>query len=650
MQCVIDIETNSLYDPTEIWLIVCKDIDSGLHHIFREVTKNAEEANRFRRFAKDVKLWVGHNVLEFDHPCIEHLLSLKLPRPSCLNVIDTLILSRLVNYNREWGHSIDSYGVEFGLEKIYFRDFTKWSEEMEVYCVRDVDICHKVYLRFLDLTNDPAWRDAILLEHKFQLILNGIHDRGFAFDSSRANSLLNLVKEKLDVLDKEIEKAFKPRVRPIREVNPKLTRYGTLNRTDFRFVKTGDLSEFNGGPFTRITYEPFNAASHKQIVDVLHAAGWSPQEKTDTHADTLRRLAKEKRSRNPEKDLVIKELSDKLVSLEKYGWKVNETNLSTLPSSAPSPARSLAQRILYESRRRTLTEWLSLLSPDGRIHGDFQGIGAWTHRMAHQKPNTANIPNEHKEDGSIKLLGKELRSLWIAGEGKVLCGVDAEGIQLRIFAHYVNDPELIQSLINGRKEDKTDPHSLNQRVLGSICKTRQAAKRFLYALLLGGGIGKFSQILECSEQQAKEAVDLFNKRYPGFAFLKRERFPSDAKRGFFEGLDGRRVPVPGATADERRHLLMSGYLQNGEAVIIKTAAVKFNSEIEKHGCFLVDIIHDEYQIECPNREVALKIAPKVADAIHWAGDALGLNCPMAGSYWNDDKKSFTVGSNWYLTH
>jgi DNA polymerase-1 len=237
--------------------------------------------------------------------------------------------------------------------------------------------------------------------------------------------------------------------------------------------------------------------------------------------------------------------------------------------------------------------------------------------------------------------------------------VDAEGIQLRIFAHYVNDPELTQSLINGRKEDKTDPHSLNQRILGSICKSRAVAKRFLYALLLGGGVGKFAEILECTRDQAQAAVDTFLERYPGFNQLRRERFPRDAERGYFEGLDGRRVKLPGDTVGDRKHLAMSGYLQNGEAIIMKMACLKWHKELcnaqlnphSRGSIQIVNFVHDEWQTETPNNlETALWVAETQARALREVGEELGLNCPMAGSYWNEDAKDYTVGTNWNVTH
>jgi len=324
-----------------------------------------------------------------------------------------------------------------------------------------------------------------------------------------------------------------------------------------------------------------------------------------------------------------------------------------LPSKAPSPARTLAKRILLESRRRTLTEWLGLVHPDtGRIHGDFQGIGAWTHRMAHQRPNTANIPTEFKEDGvTRKLLGKELRSLWQAPRKRLLVGVDAEGIQLRIFAHYIDEPEFTETLVKGNKSDGTDPHSFNKQILGDVCKSRQAAKRFVFALLLGAGIGKLAEILECSREDADNALKRLLDRYQGFARLKRDVIPSDAKRGWFVGLDGRRVSIPGNTTGERKHLCMSGYLQNGEAIIMKLATLKWEDKLANHQALLVNLVHDEWQTETTNNmESALCIAKMQADSLKEVGEELNLKCPLAGSYWSEYHKDYTIGTNWSITH
>src|SRR5690606_27859221 len=126
-------------------------------------------------------------------------------------------------------------------------------------------------------------------------------------------------------------------------------------------------------------------------------------------------------------------------------------------------------------------------------------------------------------------------SLWRARPGHRLIGTDADGLQMRIFAHYVNDEELINALIRGSKEDKTDIHSVHERKLGQPCKSRDAAKTFIYAWLLGAGLGKVSEILECSMAEARSAVESFIKSYPLLSWLKKEQIPADASRGYFVG-------------------------------------------------------------------------------------------------------------------
>src|SRR5262249_40061889 len=157
------------------------------------------------------------------------------------------------------------------------------------------------------------------------------------------------------------------------------------------------------------------------------------------------------------------------------------------------------------------------------------------------------IPNDTDTQGNVKLLGAEMRSLWVAPPKRLLVGVDAESIQLRIFAHYIDDKEFTNALVSGRKENKTDPHSVNQKVLGHICKSRDAAKRFIYALLLGAGLGKLSEVLDATEADTKKALDNLLTRYEGFSKLKRTTIPRDAKRGYFTGLDGRLVKIKGDT-------------------------------------------------------------------------------------------------------
>lgn len=655
MQVVIDIEANGLVNPDKIWVIVCKNIQTGAVDVFRNVTDDPEERRRYLSYDREVTRYIGHNLLGYDWPVLLRLLALP-DREPLGGLADTLIISKAVDYPRV-GHSIESYGEEFNLPKGVFNDFSKYSPEMEEYCKRDVDICQRIYSKYKRYVDNPVHTPSLRLEHDFQLVCNKLNVDGFGFNRPKAVGLLARVESELQVLDKDILEAFKPRLKLIREVTPKETKYGTISLTSIPKAMRKDIADLTvGAPFSYCSWSEFNPSSHSQIIRVLNEAGWKPVDKTKTHIDTERELSillrsNKKKDNLTNKPKILLDLQSKLSILRRSGWKVNETNLETLPPSAPVGARLLARRILLEARRRTLTEWLDLVGEDARIHGKFYGIGAWTHRMAHQNPNTANIPNELDTAGKKKPYGKEMRALWIAPKNRLLVGVDAEGIQLRIFAHYIDDPEFTQSLVEGKKDDKTDPHSLNQRILGSVCKSRAAAKRFIYALLLGAGLGKLSEILGCSGPETQEALDRLLVRYSGWQRLREEVFPKDARRGWFIGLDGRKVRIPGDTDGSRRHLAMSGYLQNGEAVVMKNATLMWWQKLEDYDARLVNFVHDEWQTECPNNmEVALAIARMQADSLRLVGEQLKLKCPLAGSYWNEDLKDYTIDTNWSKTH
>ena len=677
MRVVIDIETNSLDNPTEIWCVVCKDIDNGQTYIFRDIcgqdtssrplVGGVSEKSKLIEFLQNVTLYIGHHWLGYDFVVLNSLTGWSRNDIDAVS-LDTFIISKLIDYSRK-GHGVGDYGEEFGLPKgipignelIQAKDlpisfYSKYSEDLEEYCKRDVEITHKIYLKYKRYIDNPDYQRAIRTEHSFQLICNQLHDNGFAFNTKKAQSLLEQVTKDLAKLDKDILSAFTPRSKLIREVTPKETKYGTISKSSIpkaiRDSLGNDLSSFSvGASFSYIEFPEFNPASHKQVIEVLNEAGWDPVEKTKTHLDTERQL-KQYQYRGFPSQKEKQDIKTKIEHLKKHGWQISEKNLDTLPENAPTPARLLAQRILLESRRRTLTEWLGLVSTDNRIHGRFQGIGAWTHRMSHQNPNTANIPTATELDGSTKLLGKEMRSLWMAPKGRLLVGVDAESIQLRIFAHYINDQEFTDALVKGKKKLKTDPHSLNQRILGSVCKSRAASKRFIFALLLGAGVSKLSQILQCSVPEAEEALDNLIARYTGFAELKARVIPQDAKRGYFLGLDGRPIKIKGDTEGSRKHLAMSGYLQAGEAVVMKMACLKWHEQLKdvKNWKF-VNFVHDEWQTECYNdMAVATLIAKIQAESLREVGEELKLNCPLAGSYYNDDVNDYTIGSNWYVTH
>lgn len=305
------------------------------------------------------------------------------------------------------------------------------------------------------------------------------------------------------------------------------------------------------------------------------------------------------------------------------------------------------ERLLVSSRLRTLQTWFDAYNDeDGRIHGNFNSLGTWVHRLSHNDPNMGNIAAEKtiKYNGeSLRNLaieyGGRMRSLWTCEKDTFLVGCDMEGAHLRLFAHFIDDKDFINALINGDKKLGTDPHSINKRIIGDLCPDRDRAKTFIFTFLNGGTAPKVSQIFNCNRSDAESLLQRFVEAYPGLKSLRDSDFPRDARRGYFIGLDGRII----FNTDER--LMMAGYLQNGEATVMKHANIKWKHELKKLQIPFkqVNFVHDEFQTEVYGDEAMAKEVARIqAKAITDVGVEFGLRCPLAGET--------KLGHNWLETH
>jgi DNA polymerase I len=232
-----------------------------------------------------------------------------------------------------------------------------------------------------------------------------------------------------------------------------------------------------------------------------------------------------------------------------------------------------------------------------------------------------------------------MRCLWTVEDGNYLVGTDAEGIQLRILAHLMKSDEYIHAIVSGRKEDETDIHNVNRKALGISHVTRDMAKTFIYAFLLGAGVAKVATILKVNQREAGEAIDNFMNSIQGLSDLKKKVIPHVAKRGWFRGLDGRKVPVPS------EHKALAGMLQNGEAVVMKHSAITWTTAARKLGIKykLVTWPHDEWQTEVEGSMNDAELLGNIQrQSIVDTGKKLSILCPLAGST--------DIGRTWGDTH
>jgi len=461
-----------------IWCIVCKELGGETTVFTKDGEFGYEPLEKFKEYVKDVDLWVAHNGLSFDVPVVNRLLNANIEES---RVVDTFVVSRLVNYSSYSTHSLDELGVRLGFRKIKFNDWSQLTQEMIDYCIQDVEVNERVYDHYKRFIWDEEWSDAMRLEHDMVLVNEDMSSNGFLFNVPRARELLTEIEARLKTLKDLMQESWPPELEEVNRIKYVVRKDGELGVHTQRAIDTWPKTKLDGDDLVCYDYISFNPGSTKDRIEKLWEAGWQPVEKTKTHQEFSRDAGVGKKWRKTR--LTQKLYDEKKEHFEFYGWKVNDFNLRTLPESAPEGAKRLAEWLTLEGRRSSLAEWLGVVQEDSRIHGKFWNIGAWTHRMSHSAPNQANIfspwhggePTNPIEQVKADY-DTELRSLWTTD--KVLVGTDADGIQLRVLAHYMESEEYAEAILNGRKEDETDIHNLNKRALGLNHLIRDDAKTF----------------------------------------------------------------------------------------------------------------------------------------------------------------------------
>ena len=330
--------------------------------------------------------------------------------------------------------------------------------------------------------------------------------------------------------------------------------------------------------------EVFNPGSRKQIAERLMSLGWKPRKHT-------------------EKGSVI----------------VDEKVLQTVRIPQAKP---ILRYLLLQKRVAQVKSWVENVSERGRVHCQVRTNGAITGRMTHSKPNLAQVPRVGSE------YGEECRSVWIVDEGNVLCGADASQLELRMLAHYMDDPAYTREILEG------DIHTANMKAAG--LDNRDQAKTFIYAFLYGAGPAKIGAIVGGREREGRRLIDSFLKNTPALQKL-RDKVSRLAEKGWLPGLDGRRLIV------RSQHAALNTLLQGAGAIIMKQALIILNRKLihANMDARFVANVHDEWQIETTEQD-AETVGHFAVQSIRQAGIRLKLRCPLDGE--------FKVGLNWAATH
>ena len=657
---IYDIETNGLLDELDrVHTLHILDNETGRAFRFNEgffhdgtpAPRDGSIADGLIMLSKADHI-CGHNVISFDNPAITKVYPWFKLRPDCI-VEDTMVWARLIwphikqidsawmkkgklpaDFGREkllGTHKLKAWGIRLGVLKAdYDGAWDHFTQEMEEYAAQDPVTTKALWDKIVE---KGFAIEAVRLEHDTQFIISLQQRFGFLFDREAADKLEWQLRARKAELEDQLWEAFKPWFKPERKHGKIVVMEPKRDDKKYHYTK--------GAPFSKIKLVSFNPGSRPQIADrLIELYGWIPVEFTESGAP-----------------------------------KVDETTLGSL-DHIPA-ARLLVDYLTVDKRLGQLAEgdnaWTKMIAADGRIHGFVNTLGAITRRMTHSGPNMAQVPSLVNAKGPVPY-GKECRSLFIVAKSKLLCGCDAEGLELRMLAHYMakyDGGSYGDTVVNGVKEDGTDVHTVNQRLIR--LNSRNSAKTWIYAYLYGAGLLKLGMVIY--EDFTAAQREAFNAKHPAgkaresaIARLGKQaracveaglpalgQLQAKIKRlaasGFLKTVDGSLLRVRSA------HAALNTLLQGGGAIVMKKALVILFNRLLEAGWVpdlvtgelrrgddvmgFVANIHDEFQMEVPEH-LADEVGQMGKDAIRDAGIAFGLRCPLAGS--------FDKGHNWADSH
>ncbi len=134
-----------------------------------------------------------HNGVSFDGPVLEKLLGITIPLE---NIIDTLIISQMINAHIDGGHSLKSWGTKLTRGgKLEFKDFDQYSEEMLKYCQQDVHVTRKL-MQHLAPKITRFSKESVRMEHRIRRIIDQQEKNGFYLNVNKAHDLFRGIKNK----------------------------------------------------------------------------------------------------------------------------------------------------------------------------------------------------------------------------------------------------------------------------------------------------------------------------------------------------------------------------------------------------------------------------------------------------------------------
>jgi DNA polymerase-1 len=256
--------------------------------------------------------------------------------------------------------------------------------------------------------------------------------------------------------------------------------------------------------------------------------------------------------------------------------------LEELAESHPIAALVIEHRQLQKLKGTYLDALPILADSQGRIHTTFNQVGTATGRLSSTNPNLQNIPIRTP-------VGREIRAAFIAAPGNVLMSADYSQIELRLMAHFSQDPLLLDAYRTGK-----DIHTLTASEVFEVDpatmdkETRNRAKAVNFGIVYGISPFGLAAQLGIDQKTARQYIETYFERYKGVQRFIEETLATVRREQAVRTVFGRARPIPDI---QSRNPNMRGFaertavntpLQGTAADLIKLAMLRIDAEIIRH--------------------------------------------------------------------
>ena len=316
--------------------------------------------------------------------------------------------------------------------------------------------------------------------------------------------------------------------------------------------------------------------------------------------------------------------------------------LAVLKNYHPLPEEVLKYRHLAKLKNTYVDAIPNYVNKEtGRVHTSLNQTIAATGRLSSTSPNFQNIPIRTET-------GREVRKAFVPQNSDwVILSADYSQVELRIMAHYSQEPELIKAF-----EENSDIHSRTAALVNGIAEAevtpdqRRSAKVVNFGIMYGAGPYRMSQELGISMADAKILIDNYFATYPGIRKYMDETISLARDRGYVETLYKRRRKTGNLDASNRNivqaeeRVAINMPIQGTAADIIKIAMINIHNkmESENYQSKMILQIHDELLFECPKTEVE-RMAALAVEEMEGTGT---LSVPL--------KVDWNYGKSWFEAH